>query len=210
MITTTVGALGKRRKADNFVEPRVPQPAPCKRALAHRTDGGNFAVTQTPQRPAPKERPALDRPNGHTGKIDVVETRTPIEGVSSDFRDGFIFKAHRIQINGAFAKLRGNFIRPVIDDQAVHPSTIDGILIRLALVDLHHYVSVWIARVHIAAWHKLGILINRIVLVCEGIGFAVIGRGLRRCSQTLYSIGVGRGSCEVLDQTRRESVGIRA
>ena len=115
-----------------------------------------------------------------------------------------------MQINGALAKLCGNFIRPVIDNQAAYPSTIDGILIRLALVDLHRYVSVWIARVHIAARHKLGILIDRVILVRKGIDFAVIGRGLCHRSQAFCGIGVGRVACEILRQTRRESVGIRA
>ena len=103
-----------------------------------------------------------------------------------------------MQINRALAELRGDLCCPEIDNQAAYQSTIDGILIRIALVDLHRYVSVCIARIHIAARHKLAILIDRRILVREGIDFAVVGRGLRRCRRGLCCIEIGRSTCEVL------------
>ena len=80
---------------------------------------------------------------------------------------------------------------------------------RIVSINLYRNASASIARVHIAVRHKLGILIDRWVLIHEGIDFAVVGRGLRRSSQTLCSIGVGRGACEILRQTRPGSVGCR-
>ena len=59
------------------------------------------------------------------------------------------------------------------------------------------------------ARHKLGILIDRRVLVHESIDFTVVGRRFRRSSQALCSIGVGRGTCEILRQARPGSVGCR-
>ena len=204
-----VGSIGNRCEANNLVEPRGLQPTLGKSSLAHRADGSSLVDVQARKRLAAIERLFPDGTDGHAGEADIGEIRAVIEGVQSNFRNGAVLKAHCAQIGGVGAELCVNFIHPVIDNQIRYHPTVDGVLARVVLINLYRYISVCIARIQVVVRHELGILVDR-WLVREGIDFAVVGRGLRRCRRGLCCIGIGRGARKVLGQARRGSAGIRA
>ena len=163
------GSDGKRREADNLVEPRRHQSGPGKSSLAYRTDGSSLVDIQARKRLAAIERLFSDLTDGHTGEADIGKIRTVIEGVHSNYRNGSVLKAHRTQIGRVGTELYVDFIHPVIDNQICYHSTVDRVPARAALINLHRKISVCVARIQIEVRHELGVLVGRLLQVTRGI-----------------------------------------
>ena len=173
-----------------------------KRLLAHRADGRPLFDVEIRKRRTSKERLLFDGSDGHSGQADVDELPALIKSICADFRKRAALKPHRAQIIGALACLRGNCVHTGINDQVGYPSTVNGVLVRIVLVDLDRDVSIRVTRVDIAARHELGVVIDRRVLVHEGVDFALVGRRIRRSRRVLRDVGAGRSVGKIMSQAR--------